>query len=98
MRDIKLADGGTLPKSGTGKLELVYGNNVLANFRERGNNSSGYWETGELPDIDLMKDSMFMILDQDAYYNSQSSGGFRPMQELTEREHLMFHSQPRNIS
>ena len=44
MRDIKLADGGTLPKSGTGKLE---------------------------------KDSMFMILDQDAYYNSQSSGGFQ---------------------
>ena len=77
MRDIKLADGGTLPKSGTGKLELVYGNNVLANFRERGNNSSGYWETGELPDIDLMKDSMFMILDQDAYYNSQSSGGLQ---------------------
>ncbi|MFR0960797.1 MAG: hypothetical protein ACLSGB_01685 [Dorea sp.] len=75
MRDIKLADGGTLPKSGTGKLELVYGNNVLANFSERGNNSSGYWETGELPDIDLMKDSMFMILDQDAYYNRQSSGG-----------------------
>lgn len=77
MRDIKLADGGTLPKSGTGKLELVYGNNVLTNFSERGNNSSGYWETGELPDIDLMKDSMFMILDQDAYYNSQSSGGFQ---------------------
>ena len=77
MRDIKLADGGTLPKSGTGKLELVYGNNVLANFSERGNNSSGYWETGELPDIDLMKDSMFMILDQDAYYNRQSSGGLQ---------------------
>ena len=77
MRDIKLADGGTFPKSGTGKLELVYGNYVLTNFSERGNNSSGYWETGELPDIDLMKDSMFMILDQDAYYNSQSSGGFQ---------------------
>ena len=77
MRDIKLADGGTLPKSGTGKLELVYGNNVLTHVSERGNNSSGYWETGELPDIDLMKDSMFMILDQDAYYNSQSSGGFQ---------------------
>lgn len=52
---------------------------------------------GELPDIDLMKDSMFMILDQDAYYNSQSSVGFRPMQELTEMEHPMFRSQPRNI-
>lgn len=37
MRDIKLADGGTLPKTGTGKLELVYGNNVLTNFSERGN-------------------------------------------------------------
>ena len=74
MRDIELADGGSLPKSGTGKLDLVYGNNVLTNFSERGNDSSGYWETGELPDIDLMKDSMFLILDQDAYYNSQNSG------------------------
>ena len=77
MREIKLAEGGSLPKSGTGKLELVYGNNVLTNFSERGNNSSGYWETGELPDINLMKDSMFMILDQDAYYNSQNGGGFQ---------------------
>ena len=77
MRDIKLAEGGRLPKSGTGKLDLVYGNNVITNFSERGNNSSGYWETGELPDIDLMKDSMFLILDQDAYYNSQNSGGFQ---------------------
>lgn len=77
MRDIKLAEGGSLPKSGTGKLDLVYGNNVITNFSERGNNSSGYWETGELPDIDLMKDSMFLILDQDAYYNSQNSGGFQ---------------------
>lgn len=74
MRDIKLADGGRLPKTGSGKLELVYGNLFLTNFSERGNDSSGYWETGELPDIDLMKDSMFMILDQDAYYNSQNSG------------------------
>ncbi len=76
MRDIKLAEGGSLPKSGSGKLDLVYGNNILTNFSERGNYSSGYWETGELPDIDLMKDSMFLILDQDAYYNSQN-GGFQ---------------------
>ena len=76
MRDIKLAEGGSLPKSGSGKLDLVYGNNILTNFSESGNYSSGYWETGELPDIDLMKDSMFLILDQDAYYNSQN-GGFQ---------------------
>ena len=76
MRDIKLAEGGSLPKSGSGKLDLVYGNNILTNFSERGNYSSGDWETGELPDIDLMKDSMFLILDQDAYYNSQN-GGFQ---------------------
>jgi len=31
-----------------------------------------YWETGVLPDIDLAHDSLFLILDQEAYYSSQS--------------------------
>lgn len=31
-----------------------------------------YWETGVLPDIDLAHDSLFLILDQEALYSSQS--------------------------
>lgn len=71
-QNIPLAEGGRLPKKG-GPLELVYGNTVITDFREKGSDSY-YWETGILPDIDLAKDSVFLILDQDGYYNSQSSG------------------------
>lgn len=68
-RNIELSQG-TLPKKNSGQLELVYGNMTLVNFQQRGTGES-YWETGELPDIDLMKDSLFLILDQENYYASQ---------------------------
>ena len=71
-QNIPLAEGGRLPQKG-GPLELVYGNTVITDFYEK-NSGSYYWETGILPDIDLAKDSVFLILDQEGYYNSQSSG------------------------
>ena len=74
LRWRSLAEGGKLPAVNSGNLELVYGNMVLQNFNKK-NGGGGYWETGELPDIDLAKDSLFLILDQDAYYQS-SSGVF----------------------
>lgn len=67
-RNITLSKG-RLPEENSGQLELVYGNQVLMNFYEKGS-GEGYWDTGELPDIDLEKDSLFLILDQDAYYSS----------------------------
>lgn len=67
---IPLAEGGRIPEKGA-SLELVYGNTVITDFQEKGGGES-YWETGVLPDIDLAKDSLFLILDQDGYYNSQS--------------------------
>lgn len=69
--EIPLAEGGSLPQQNSGNLELVYGNMVLQNFNNK-SGGKGYWETGELPDIDLMKDTIFLILDQDAYYQSNS--------------------------
>ncbi len=39
----------------------------------------GYWETGELPDIDFSKDSLFLILDTDSYYMNQGNSGFGDM-------------------
>lgn len=72
--EIPLAEGGKLPTPNSGNLELVYGNMVLQNFNNK-SGGGGYWETGELPDIDLMRDTIFLILDQDAYYQS-SSGVF----------------------
>lgn len=74
-KNLKLEPGGTLPDSKSGQLELVFGNQVLMNFNEK-STGKGYWETGEYPDIDLMNDQMFLILDTDTYYNSQDNSSF----------------------
>ncbi|MBR5420940.1 MAG: ABC transporter permease [Lachnospiraceae bacterium] len=69
---IELASG-ELPTSET-ELSFLYGNTVLVNFsKERGGNDESYWETGELPPIDLTKDSIFAIFDMDNYYNGGST-------------------------
>lgn len=69
---LQLNPGGTLPDSGSGELTFVFGNMVLMNFNDK-SGGGGYWETGELPDIDLQNDQLFLILDQDSYYQNQSS-------------------------
>lgn len=68
-RNIELSQG-SLPRKNSGQLELVYGNMTLINFQEKGTGNS-YWETGELPDIDLANDSLFLVLDQENYFSSQ---------------------------
>ncbi|HIZ13995.1 MAG TPA: ABC transporter permease [Candidatus Mediterraneibacter stercorigallinarum] len=78
--NLALEAGGRLPDPGSAQLELLYGNAVLSNFYDKGTGKT-YWDTGEAPDIDLKNDSLFLILDQDSYYQSQntntggSSGG-----------------------
>ena len=78
--NLELEAGGRLPDPGSAQLELLYGNAVLSNFYDKGTGKT-YWDTGEAPDIDLKNDSLFLILDQDSYYQSQntntggSSGG-----------------------
>lgn len=63
---------GTLPTSES-ELSLLYGNTVITDFYNAKTNQY-YWETGELADIDYMKDSLFMIFDTDAYWNSKYGG------------------------
>ena len=72
-RNINLAEG-SLPKPNSGHLNLVYGNGVLTMFNEKGS-GKGYYETGRLPDIDLAKDSVFLILGQEGYYSQGSQNG-----------------------
>ena len=71
-KNIPLAEG-KLPASGGSTLEVVYGNGIPTMFYEKGSGKS-YYETMELPDIDFIHDSIFMILDQDGYYTSMGSG------------------------
>lgn len=70
--NLELEPGGRLPDPDSPELELVFGNMVLVDFYEKGT-GSGYWDTGELPDIDLQNDKLFLILDQDSYYQTQST-------------------------
>lgn len=82
---IELEPGGKLPEEGTGRLDLLYGNGIITNFSDKNSGYSVYYERGELPDVDLQKDTLFLILDQDSYWNSQAEGGSFGM-EGTEEE------------
>lgn len=62
---------GSLPDSQT-ELKFFYGQSVLTNFYVEKTGRYVYWETGEVPDIDLMNDPMFFIFDRDAYWSSRS--------------------------
>ena len=71
--NIELEAGGKLPEENSTNLEAVYGNTVITDFTEKGS-GRGYWENGEYAQIDFMKDTLFLILDQKNYEGSQSRG------------------------
>ena len=62
---------GELPVSST-ELTFLYGNTVLQDMYNEKTNKA-YWETGELPPIDWMKDQIFVIFDTDRYYQAGST-------------------------
>lgn len=70
--NMELAPGGRLPDPDSAELELVFGNGVIMDFYEE-KTGKGYWDSGELPDIDMANDQMFLILDQEGYYSSQNA-------------------------
>lgn len=68
---------GEVPSPDDKEMKLIFGNMVQQWFSDNKGGSS-YWETGELPDVDLMGKPMFVIFDMDAYYQSQSGGEGAP--------------------
>lgn len=71
--DIPLTEGSSLPLD-TENLEFLYGNQILSDFYNAKTGVYEYWETGELPDIDLMNDPIFFIMDSNAYWNAKYGG------------------------
>ena len=70
--DMKIDVGeGRLPGEDD-ELTFFYGCEVLQNFYNSKGSGGSYWETGILPDIDLMRDPIFIIFDTSGYY---SAGG-----------------------
>lgn len=72
MMDIEIGEG-TLPPPASEGLQFFFGNQVITDFYNAKTNEY-YWETNEVPDVDLMNDPLFYIFDMDAYYGSQYSG------------------------
>ncbi len=73
LEDQEIAIGfGNLPDPNSTQLELFYGNMVPVQFSTK--SGRGYWDTGELPDIDYQNDSIMYILDMDRYYSYQNGG------------------------
>lgn len=70
LEQLELAEG-RIPQPG--ELGLVFGNGVIRDFTNA-KTGKGYWDTGEMPDVDPMGKPMFVIFDMDAYYQSQGSG------------------------
>ncbi|MBQ1734820.1 MAG: ABC transporter permease, partial [Lachnospiraceae bacterium] len=66
---MKLAEG-DYPKEG--ELSLIYGNMMITQFSNEKTNSGGYWDTGKVPDVDYMKDTMFVIFDVDKYFSARN--------------------------
>ena len=63
---------GQLP-GGDKTLTFFYGCQVLRYFYNAKGSGGSYWQTEELPDIDLMNDPIFVIFDTNAYYEAGST-------------------------
>lgn len=84
-QNMSLVEGSKFPEEGASNLELVFGNGVGMMFYDKGTDK-GYWETQEIPDIDYMNDQMFLILDQEAYFNSKQNNSGANMGPGNEQE------------
>ncbi|MCD7909823.1 MAG: ABC transporter permease [Clostridium sp.] len=71
FEQIKLGEGEYPQKGDTG---LFFGNTVIQDFYNA-KTGKGYWDTGELPDVDLLGRPFFMTFDMDGYYQSQYPAG-----------------------
>lgn len=59
MKDMELGQG-TLPGANSDTMELVVGNMVARDFYNE-KTGRGYWDTGEMPDVDLYNQSFFIM-------------------------------------
>lgn len=80
-QNIELRPGGHLPEENGSQLNFVYGNGLQTQFYEK-NTGKGYWDTGKLPDVDLERDAMFLILNTQSYDMTQSGSSGIPQGEM----------------
>ena len=62
---------GSLPKEGD-QLKFIYGNMLLYNFVDA-HTGLGYYDNYQLPDIDLMNDTIFTVFDTENFRQTENS-------------------------
>lgn len=72
MSQIPLGEG-ALPDPNNKELQLIVGNAIIQWFSNY-KTGEGYWDSGELPEVDFMNQPMFVIFDIDAYYQAKQGG------------------------
>jgi len=65
---------GAYPTENAGQPQIFYGNQVICQMSNE-KTQSGYWYDGVMPDIDFMKDPIYIILDTDNYYGGNTTEG-----------------------
>ena len=65
---------GSIPDADSKTLDMVIGNRVITQFYNS-KTGKGYWDTMEVPPVDFMNKSMFVIFDTQAYYDSRYGDG-----------------------
>ena len=70
LNEIPVGEG-ERPSSRDKELRMLVGNQMITQF-SNAKTGKGYWDTGEVPDVDFMNQPVFVIFDMDAYYQSQA--------------------------
>lgn len=83
MKEMNIPIGeGELPENGE-ELSLIFGNQAIYDFYNYKTEES-YWETGELPDVDLLGTPFLAVFDTESYYNAQAGEGTPPKKYAVE--------------
>ncbi len=80
LQEIELGQG-TLPDPNSGTMQLVVGNMVQRNFYNS-KTGKGYWDTGEMPDVDLINQPVFMYFQNNGNYNEKPKKYIFPVSGL----------------
>lgn len=78
---------GKLPGTGGSRLEILAGNSVIVNFYDNTDmEGAGYWETGELPDVDLLNKSVQMTTYNENATNTSNTTEETPSDDTEESD------------